>query len=230
MTYLLLLLLVIALLYGPHLWVHSVMRWHSTTLPSLPGTGGELAIHLLKRFQLDNVAVEETGTNRDHYDPSANAVRLSPDVYRGKSLTAVAVAAHEVGHAIQFNRREPVSELRRRYLARALRLQHIGITLLMFAPVVTAVVFIPHAMLLTALIGVMTMLVSVLMYAAILPEEWDASFNKALPILLEGEYIRDDQISAVRQVLKAAAFTYIAGALADILRLWRWFGILRGLR
>ena len=230
MIYLLLLLLVLALLYGPQLWVRFVLRWHSTELPNLPGTGGELAVHLLKRFELDDVTVEETESGRDHYDPGTNVVRLSPEVYKGKSLTSVAVAAHEVGHAIQFNRQEPVSQLRQRYFERATRLQHIGITVLMLAPVMTAIFYVPHAMILTALIGVMTMLVSVLMYVAILPEEWDASFNKALPILLQGEYINDRQVKAVRQVLKACALTYVAAALADILRLWRWVAILRGLR
>lgn len=230
MTYLLLILLIVAVLYAPQLWVQWVLRWHSTELPSLPGTGGELATHLLKRFELTDVTVEQTEPNRDHYDPTENSVRLSPAVFNGKSLTAVAVAAHEVGHAIQFNRQEPVSQLRQRYFQRAARLQSIGITLLMFAPVVTAIVFIPHAMLVTALIGIMTMLISVLMYVAILPEEWDASFNKALPILLQGEYINDHQIKAVQQILRACAFTYVAAAMADILRLWRWIGILRGMR
>jgi hypothetical protein len=82
-------------------------------------------------------------------------------------------------------------------------------------------------MIFTALLGVATMLVSVAVYAAILPEEWDASFNKALPILIEGEYVDEHQLKAVRQILKACALTYVAAALADILSLWRWIAILR---
>jgi len=82
-------------------------------------------------------------------------------------------------------------------------------------------------MLLTAIIGVVTMLASVLMYAAILPEEWDASFNKALPILAGNDYVPDEYLPAIRQVLMACALTYVAGALADMLSLWRWWAIIR---
>ena len=64
------------------------------------------------------------------------------------------------------------------------------------------------------------------MYVAILPEEYDASFKKALPILEEG-YIPEGNMPAVRQVLQACALTYVAGALTDVLNLWRWFRILR---
>ena len=71
------------------------------------------------------------------------------------------------------------------------------------------------------LVGVLTMLASVLMYVAILPEEYDASFNKALPILHEG-YLPSEYMPKARQVLKACALTYVAGALVDVLNLWRW--------
>jgi hypothetical protein len=61
----------------------------------------------------------------------------------------------------------------------------------------------------------------------ILPEEWDASFNKALPILIQGEYIKAEHIPAIRSILKAAAFTYFAAAMANVLNVGRWFMILR---
>lgn len=227
MLYLLAILFIIAIFYAPRFWVQFVLKKHSTELAYLEGTGGELAVHLLKRFDLGNVKVEETEPDHDHYDPKDNAVRLSPEVFKGKSLTAVAVAAHEVGHAIQFNRREPVSQLRERYLGHAVQVHRIGIAILMLSPVALAIFHVPHAVLFSVLIGVITMLASVAMYSAILPEEWDASFNKALPILVEGEYIDSEQIKAVRSVLKACALTYVAAALADIVSIWRWMMILR---
>jgi uncharacterized protein len=64
-------------------------------------------------------------------------------------------------------------------------------------------------------------------YLIILPEEWDASFNKALPVLIEGRYIEPAHMPAVRQVLKAAALTYFAAALANVLHVGRWFMLLR---
>ena len=215
------------LIYSPNLWVRYTLKRYSQVVDDIPGTGGELATHLVKRFELDGVVVEITDPMKDHFDSAANAVRLSPEVYNGKSLTAVAVATHEVSHAIQFNRKEPVSKLRDRYLGKAFTIQRWGAGVLMMIPVVTLIFRVPHAALFTALIGVITMLASVLMYVAILPEEFDASFNKALPILVEGEYIDESQVEPVRRILKACAYTYVAAALADILRLWRWLAILR---
>ena len=69
--------------------------------------------------------------------------------------------------------------------------------------------------------------IGALSYLIVLPEEWDASFNKALPILIDGEYIESDQERAVREVLKAAALTYFAAALASMLNIGRWLLILR---
>ncbi len=220
-------ILLLLLIFGPNLWVRYTLKRYSRRLETLPGTGGELALHLVKRFQLEGVVVETTEPMKDHFDPVNNAVRLSPDNFNGQSLTAVAVAAHEVGHAIQFNRKEPVSQLRNRYQGKAFAIQRWGAALLMMLPVITVIFKIPHVTLLTALVGVFIMLSSLFMYFAILPEEFDASFNKALPILIEGEYIDDSQIVPIRRILKACAYTYIAAALADILRLWRWLTIFR---
>lgn len=226
MFYVLAILLLLLLAYGPQLWVRHVLAKHHAPIDGMPGTGGELAQHLLDRFDLEGVSLREGSEDENHYQPGTKTVCLSPEVFHGKSLSAIAVAAHEVGHAIQFSRNEPVSHLRQKYLGKAHRIQQIGVYILMSLPIVGAAIRIPHLALLTAAIGVSTMIVSVLMYVAILPEEYDASFNKALPILDEG-YVPEQHMPAVRQVLKACALTYVAAALADILRLWRWLAILR---
>ena len=215
------------LIYGPHLWVKFVLRKHGRELEHMPGTGGELAIHLLNQQQLDSVKVEQSSPDDNHYSPIENAVRLSPEIYNGKSLTAVAVAAHEVGHAIQFNREEPVSLLRSRYLGKAVTLQRLGIFIVMAMPVATAMLHVPTLIVVEILAGFALMLLSVFMHAAVLPEEFDASFNKALPILKQGDYVPDVYMPAIRQVLKACALTYVAAALADVLRLWRWAALMR---
>jgi len=227
MIFLVLMMLFIGIVYFPQFWVRYVLRKYSTPLDGMPGTGGELAQHLLSRFGLDDVVLEQSTPHNDHYSPAENTVRLSPDVYNGKSLTAIAVAAHEVGHAIQFNRKEPVSYLRERYLGKALYIKKIGVFALMALPLIGIVVRAPQLMLVTMVIGVITMFVSVLMYVAILPEEFDASFNKALPILQQGDYVPEVYLPAIKKILKACAYTYVAGALADILRLWRWLRLVR---
>lgn len=213
-------------IFGPSLWVRYVLWRHSDEIDEMPGTGGELARHLLGRFELGDVTVEEGQHINDHYNPADRIVSLSPDVYGKKSLTAVAVAAHEVGHAIQFGKNEPISQLRGKYLGKALLIKKIGTIVMMSLPLVAMVFKIPHVIVFTAVIGVVTMLASALMYVAILPEEFDASFNKALPIL-EAGYIPEKHFPAARQVLRAAALTYVAAALADILSLWRWIRVFR---
>lgn len=227
MLYAILTLTLIAAVYGPQLWVRYTIRRYSTELPDMPGTGGELAEHLVERFGLEGVVVEETDEGRDHFDPSAPAVRLSPSVFSGKSLTAVAIAAHEVGHAIQFHRRETIFQLRERYMPTAIRLRQAGELMLLLVPVVALVLKAPAFIVAAIVLSLVLQLLGAGAYLIMLPEEWDASFNKALPILEEGEYVAEDQQEPVRKVLRAAALTYFAAALSSILNLGRWALLLR---
>ncbi len=213
--------------FAPQLWVRYIMRKYAKELPDLPGTGGELAKHLIERLNLEQTRLEQTDEGGDHYDPAENSVRLSPSTYEGKSLTAVAVAAHEVGHAIQFVRQEPVSQLRGKYIPLSIALRKAGVFMLLALPVVTVLLRSPSAVAMFIGLSLLLQLGGAMAYLVILPEEWDASFNKALPILIEGEYLQEDQVEPVRQVLKAAALTYFAAALADVLNIGRWFLILR---
>jgi len=112
---------------GPQLWIRWVFFRYKSNLPDIPGTGAELAQHLLKRFAIEGVAIEETKPQGDHFDSATPAIRLSPDNFNGRSLTAIAVAAHEVGHAIQWHRKEEIFRLRSRYIPLAMKLQRIGL-------------------------------------------------------------------------------------------------------
>lgn len=215
------------LIYLPSFWVRQVMSTYSKSLDEIPGTGGELAEHLINRFKLEGIRVEETDPMRDHFDPQDRTVRLSPDNFNGRSLTAVAVAAHEVGHAIQFHRKEKIFELRSRYLPTANALNRAGIAIMWMFPVIGLLLRSPVAVGLVIAISILLQLAGALAYLIILPEEWDASFNKALPILKEGEYVEQIHIPAIRRILKAAALTYFSGALANVLNLGRWLLILR---
>ena len=219
--------LISLLAFAPSLWIRHVMRRHGREREDLPGTGAELAVHLLKRFELDKVSVEMSEPGRDHYDPASQTIRLSPDHHDGRSITAVAVAAHEVGHAIQFGRRETVSQLRMRWIPLAMQFKRIGIMLLTLVPFVGILARSPAAI--AAVIGLSLLLqvVGVLAYAIVLPEEWDASYAKALPILADGDYVDEADLPAVHQVLRAAALTYVATALAEVVNIGRWALILR---
>ena len=227
MIFLILAAVLAALVYLPSVWVRHVMSKNGKELNDLPGTGGELAEHLIKRFELSGIKVEETEPFRDHFDPREQAVRLSPDNFNGKSLTAIAVAAHEVGHAIQFHRKEKIFELRRKYLPITHVLNRAGIAIMWSFPVLGLVLRSPSAIGIAVGFSLLLQLIGALAYLIILPEEWDASFNKALPILVEGKYVGEDQLPNVRSVLKAAAITYFASALANVLNIGRWLLLFR---
>jgi Zn-dependent membrane protease YugP len=215
------------LVYVPSFWVRHIMAKHSKEIAELPGTGGELAKHLIERFELTGITVEEAAPNTDHFDPAGPVVRLSPDNFNGRSLTAVAVAAHEVGHAMQFHRGEKIFELRKRYLSMAARFNRVGVVIMMTIPFIALLIRMPLVIGGVIALSLLLQLAGAFAYLIILPEEWDASFNKALPVLIEGEYIEQAHIPAVRQVLKAAALTYFAAALANVLHVGRWFMLLR---
>ena len=215
------------LVYVPSFWVRHIMSKHSKEIAKLPGTGGELAKHLIERFELTGITVEEAAPNTDHFDPCGPVVRLSPDNFNGRSLTAVAVAAHEVGHAMQFHRGEKIFELRKRYLPLATRLNRVGVVIMMTIPFIALLIRMPVMIGGVIAVSLLLQLAGAFAYLIILPEEWDASFNKALPVLIEGEYIEAAHMPAVRQVLKAAALTYFAAALANVLHVGRWFMLLK---
>lgn len=226
MLYALLVALVPLLVFGPQFWVQSVLRRYSLHRKDLQGTGGELAEHLVERCQLEGVTVIKGREGEDYYDPVERKISLSPRHYDGQSISAVAVAAHETGHAIQHQEGHPDFMLRQKRIRTALAIERFSAMALLVTPFIFAITRVPHSMLLTVLIGVAGMLANIWVQLKNLPVEMDASFNKALPILAEG-YISDADLIGARKVLKAAAHTYVAAALASMLNLGRWLMILR---
>lgn len=94
MPFLLLIVIVLLIVFLPQWWARRVFSKYSIPQDHIQGTGGELAEHLIERFKIEGVTVEETEEGNDRYDPESKTVRLSPKNYRDKSLTAVAVATH----------------------------------------------------------------------------------------------------------------------------------------
>ncbi len=216
-------LLLLALLFGPQLWIRSIMKRHSKPRADFPGTGGEFARHLLDRLHLQEILVE-TSDQGDHYDPTAKAVRLTPDKLNGKSLTAITVAAHEVGHALQDAVGYPPLRLRTRLASLASAAQTLGNGLVILAPVVSGISRAPSSAALMLFAGVISFGSAALLHLITLPVEWDASFRRALPVLEAGGYLSPQDHRDAHQILTAAAFTYVAGSLASLLKLWRWLG------
>lgn len=215
-------LALLALIFGPQYWVKSVMARHATDRPDFPGTGGELARHLLDEAGLADVGVEQTPEGTDHYDPIARVVRLSPGNLSGRSVTAVAVAAHEVGHAIQHRDGDPFLVTRTKWAAGLAGVDKIAFWMLISIPVVGLLIKSPLIAMLQ--IGAIIALLGgrVLMHVLTLPMEIDASFKRALPVLEHGGFLQGEDLTKARQVLKAAAGTYVASALATLLDVIRW--------
>lgn len=228
MFWVLLFVAIAACVMLPGLWVKRVMAKYHEPADRYrgKGSGGELARHLLERFGLTDVSVEETPAG-DHYDPVDKAVRLSPENYAGYSLTAVTVAAHEVGHAIQDSRGESLFQARQKLAKAALVAERVAGMLLIAAPVVFILTRAPGASAATILIGVLSMGLGTLVHLVTLPVEFDASYGKALPILKEGQYLHEGDLQHAQRILKAAALTYVAGSLASLLNLGRWIAVLR---
>lgn len=217
---------VLAIVTLPQLLVRTTIRRHAGDRPDLPGTGGELARHLLDRFGLSHVRVEVTDRG-DHYDPDAGAVRLLPQHHGGRSLSAVAIAAHEVGHAIQHGNGERKLALRQRLAKIAVFTDRIAGIFFLAAPVLTVIIRSPAALAGAIGLGIALLSVRVVVNLVTLPVETDASFAKALPILKDGGYLSEGDLPAARSVLRAAAFTYVAGALISLINLARWIRLLR---
>lgn len=215
-----------AIVLLPTAWVQWTLNRHSGERHDLPGTGGELARHLIEHYQLDGVSVERTDRG-DHYDPEAKAVRLSAGHYDGRSLSAAAVAAHEVGHAIQDARGERALRVRQTLARFAAGTDLIAAWFFVAAPVLGILARTPAAFFALIAVGVGLLAVRVIVNLVTLPVEFDASFGKALPILRDGKYLNVSDLPAVRSVLRAAAMTYVASALISLVNLARWVRLLR---
>jgi Zn-dependent membrane protease YugP len=220
------LVILLAVLLGPQWWVRHVMRRHGHDRPDFPGTGGELARHLLDEAGLQHVKVEPTDRG-DHYDPEALAVRLLPEHYDGRSVAAVAVAAHEVSHAVQHARGERSFALRFRLAKNLDWIERIASGVMLLAPVVFILVKAPILFALQMAAGLLLFAIEIVVHVITLPVELDASFAKALPVLMRGRYLGPADIPAARSVLLAAAWTYVAAALATLLNVARWVRLVR---
>src|SRR5215469_6320225 len=175
-------LLVLALIVAPQLWITSVLKRHGSLRPGIPWTGGEFARLLLDGMKLTSVKVEETALG-DHYHPLAKSVRLKTDHYFGRSLTAIVIAAHEVGHAMQDATGYAPLQARTRLAEQARKIERAGAVVMLASPLVMLLARAPQLMFVGLFIGMLMLALVVLINALALPVEFDASFRRALPVL-----------------------------------------------
>lgn len=176
-------------------------------------TGAETARRLLRAQGIVDVAVEETGgTLSDHYDPRDKVVRLSSGIYHGRHLAGLAVAAHEVGHAIQHATGYFALNLRHSFLPVA----NIG-SWAAFPLFLIGFFFQSPGM---VDIGILLYAGVVAFQLITLPVEFNAS-SRAMAQLVDGRYLRADEARDAKRVLNAAALTYVAATATALMHLVR---------
>ncbi|HDI51123.1 peptidase [candidate division KSB1 bacterium] len=184
-------------------------------IPSAWGrSGASVARDILNHNGLHDVEIEEThGVLSDHYDPRVRKLRLSSQNFRSSSIAAISVAAHEVGHAIQHKTGYAPLQVRHAILPVVGLGSNLAFPLFFIGLIFSS----PQLM----DIGILLFTGVVLFQLVTLPVEFNAS-HRALQQLESGEYLHRDEISGAREVLKAAALTYVAAtamALINLLRL-----------
>src|SRR5436309_4365538 len=180
-------------------------------------TGREMALAIMARNGVADVSVEQVGgVLSDHYDPRAKQVRLSPGNYQDHSIASIAVAAHEVGHVLQHAERYTPLALRTALAPVA----SIG-SMAAFPLFMIGLLFnIPGVSKVLMDLGILFFTGAVLFQLITLPVEFDAS-KRALAQLTSSGDLRPQEVGQAKQVLDAAALTYVAAAAMAALQLLR---------
>ncbi len=181
-------------------------------------TGAETARYILKAYNINNIRVEKTGgTLTDHYSPHENVIRLSEAVYNGTDIAALGVAAHEVGHAIQYDRAYAPIKMRNAIFPLASIGSNFGYILIILGIIFSSMGEISNIL---VLVGIALFSFFVLFTVVTLPVEFDAS-NRAIRILSGAGFLDKREIVGAKKVLGAAAMTYVASAITAVLNLIR---------
>lgn len=216
---LLLILLIISLPLISQLYITVTYKKTSNIEFRSDTTGYDVARNILDKNGLNNILVVETnGTLTDHYDPTRKVIKLSKDIYHGNSVASASVAAHEVGHAIQD--KEGYTFLKIRHAIFPVvsfldRISYIVIFLGFLLEYMNLVYF-----------GIFAVGAGVLFQIITLPVEINAS-KRAIKELKSLNLTTDRTENLSKNMLTAAALTYVASTLAEILQLIRLIGIIK---
>ncbi|WP_319558177.1 zinc metallopeptidase [Thiomicrorhabdus sp.] len=210
----------------PQLWSRHILNKYRVPHSDIPGTGLQFGEHLIKKFGLHGVRLEETNQG-DHYDPIEKVVRISQANAHSNSLTAITTVAHEIGHALQDQQHYPPLKQRTLLVERAAIMQKFAGVALMVTPILIPLLHTPMIGLVTFAAGFIAMGVPVIIHLNTLPVEFDASFNRALPLLKEGNYLDAKDQKTAKRILLACALTYVAASLSSLFNLWKWLKALK---
>lgn len=176
-------------------------------------TGFEVARKILDSYGMNNVYITETvGKLSDHYDPSRKVIRLSTEVFHGNSISSCAVAAHEVGHAIQDKKNYSFLKTRNLIIPFVNFVSYAG-----YLAILIGIIFASQNLI---LIGIATEIIILLFQLITLPVEFDAS-KRALTELKNINVLTTKELILSEKVLRAAAFTYVSSVINTILQILR---------
>lgn len=210
-----LLIIIIILPLIAQIMVKSKYSKYTKEQNSLGLTGYDVAKKILEMNNLSNVTIGKTGgLLSDHYNPTNKTVNLSASIYEGKSIASIAVAAHEVGHAIQDK------ELYQPMVVRSKLVPAVNFSSRASSIILAIGIILGFGGLID--LAILLLCVSLLFQLITLPVEFNAS-ERAKEELKKCGYIQDKDTKGVSKMLKAAAFTYVATFLASALQVIRLF-------
>jgi len=176
-------------------------------------TGAQVARYLLDDYRLQNISVEQVeGELSDHYDPRAQKLSLSQSVYGSNSVAALGVAAHEAGHAIQDAKAYAPLKIRNGLVP----ITNLGTTLAF--PLFLLGLFMGYPIFMD--LGIVLFSLAVVFSVITLPVEFNAS-RRAIQVLANGHFLNEKELPMAKEVLNAAALTYVAATAMAVLNLVR---------
>ncbi len=203
------------LVLGAQALVSGTYRKYRVVLNKKKLTGFDVARHILDKNNLNDIKVVEVkGTMSDHYDPRRKVVRLSSEVYHDSTIASSAIAAHECGHVMQHNNKYKPMLIRNTIVPIVNFASYIGYVVLIIG--IIASIFD------LAIWGIVLLSATLVFQLITLPVEFNASSRAIITLESEG-LIDKSEKSLVRAMLSAAAFTYVASLLANLLEILRLF-------
>jgi len=201
---------------APVIWLNYVFRKNDQILINMPFTGLEFGKLILKDYGLTEVKIEKS-LSVDHYDLLEKKVKVTQERLSKKSLTAISIVCHEIGHAIQHKEKYKALEQRTSLVKNTAWISQIGSSILLIGiPTILATGYYPLIKV-CLLLALLSLLIGIIVHLITLEVELDASFNKALPILIEK--VPPEYHDSCKSILRAAAFTYVIGVVRNFVSL-----------
>lgn len=201
---------------APVIWLNYVFHKNDQILINMPFTGLEFGKLILKDYGLTEVKIEKS-LSVDHYDLLEKKVKVTQERLSKKSLTAISIVCHEIGHAIQHKEKYKALEQRTSLVKNTAWISQIGSSILLIGiPTILATGYYPLIKV-CLLLALLSLLIGIIVHLITLEVELDASFNKALPILIEK--VPPEYHNSCKSILRAAAFTYVIGVVRNFVSL-----------